>query len=290
MFVNVSRALKISLLLLVTTLCGCGAIPTVYNNATTLAMFQIDGYFDLDNAQTDKTKTQVRDAFAWHRQTQLPLYASKAREWAAKANRAWSTDEIAAEQAQGMAHLRDLINKITPAQAELALSFTEENLKYFEKTLNKDRTKYKKDWLDLSAEDAQEKRFDEGLKNLERIFGSFNTAQKKQLRSASDARSMNLAWNAEEKLKRQQFLQATLRKILVEKPSTAQAQTLLIAVVTRFEGFSSPEREAWSKAQRSQNHAWIALATQIATTEQRQTAKERLLTYAAEFEGLSTQR
>ncbi|WP_428311053.1 DUF6279 family lipoprotein [Hydrocarboniphaga sp.] len=75
-------ALATGLALLVLLAAGCSRIGLVYNRLDTLAQFQIGRYVDLTAQQRADFDTRFDATWAWHRRSQLPLYAAELRQLA----------------------------------------------------------------------------------------------------------------------------------------------------------------------------------------------------------------
>jgi hypothetical protein len=54
---------------------GCSAVKLAYNNAPELAYWWIDGYADLDDAQSLKVREELARLQQWHRTNELPRIA-----------------------------------------------------------------------------------------------------------------------------------------------------------------------------------------------------------------------
>ena len=74
-------------------LSGCSALRFTYNQGPVLAYWWLDGYMDFTDEQSPQVKQALADWFAWHRQTQLPEYAT----WLASV-RALAHEKVSAAQ------------------------------------------------------------------------------------------------------------------------------------------------------------------------------------------------
>jgi Family of unknown function (DUF6279) len=259
---------------------ACSLVGTAYQNATSLAMFEIDSYFDLNDAQTTAGRQRTDELMAWHRREALPLYVKQLRALASKVETGFDVAAVNATYEWGMGELRRVNQYAAPQQVELLTSLSDKQTVYLQKKLAKDNAKYRKEWLDASREDAVELRFDKFLTSVERLYGSFNREQKQQLRIASDARSFNPQAAYDYRLARQSAFIAALKKLPKNDPATAQAQ--IVAYISSLE---TPTENGLST--RRDMMQLIATASQIATPAQRASAKATLLDYANTFEGLS---
>jgi hypothetical protein len=259
---------------------ACSLVGTLYQNATSLAMLEIDSYFDLNEAQTTAGKQRTDELMAWHRREALPLYVKQLRTLAGKVEAGFDVAAVNATYDWGMGELRRVNQYAAPQQAELLASLSDKQIAYLQKKLAKENAKYRKEWVDASREEALELRFDKLLSTVERVYGNFSREQKQQLRSASDARAFNPKAAVDDRLMRQSTFIALLKNL--PKNDSALAQTQIAAFLATLE---TPT--AYSAVTRRELMQLIATASQIASPAQRTAAKTTLLDYANTFEGLS---
>jgi Family of unknown function (DUF6279) len=259
---------------------ACSLVGTLYQNATSLAMLEIDSYFDLNDAQTTAGKQRTDELMVWHRREALPLYVRQLRALAAKVESGFDVAAVNTTYDWGMGELRRVNQYAAPQQVELLTSLSDKQIAYLQKKLAKDNAKYRKEWVDATREDALELRFDKFLTNVERIYGNFSREQKQQLRAASDARAYNPKSAYEDRLARQSTFIAMMKKLPKNDAATAQAQiaAYISSLETPTENGLTTRRELMQL---------IATTNQIATPAQRTAAKATLLDYANTFEGLS---
>ncbi len=259
---------------------SCSLVGTLYQNATSLAMLEIDSYFDLNDAQTTAGKQRTDELMAWHKREVLPLYVKQLRTLASKVEAGFDVAAVNATYDWGMGELRRVTQYCAPQQVELLTSLSDKQIAYLQKKLTKDNIKYRKEWVDASREDILELRFDKYLSSVERIYGNFSREQKQQLRIASDARAFNPKVAYEDRLARQSAFISTLKKLPKNDAAAAQAQ--LAAYLTSLE---KPTEHGLTA--RREMMQLIVTTSQIAIPAQRTEAKATLLDYASTFEGLS---
>ena len=287
---------------------ACSLIGTLYQNATTLALYEIDSYFDL-SAEQESLGTQRTDALlAWHKREALPLYVKQMRAVAAKADAGFNANEVNDLLIWGQGELRRVVDYATPQQIELLSSLSDKQLIYFQRKLAKDNAKYRKEWVDASREDALALRFDKLLTSVERIYGSFSSEQKARIRALSDARIFEPKTAYAERLARQAQFVALAKSVALAtdmdakkdgakdgtkdgakdspnntaKISAAGASTLMTQFTTSLETSSD-----YGAQSRKDLCTMLAAVSQIATPAQRLAAKNTLLSYANTFENIS---
>lgn len=280
----ISHYFKRSALVLaaLTIVTACSLVSTLYQNATALAMLEIDAYFDLTAEQDQLGKTRTDAMMAWHKREVLPLYVKQLRTLASKAEQGLSSAEVLDTLDWGIGELRRVSNYTAPQQAELLTSLNDKQITHLQKKLAKEDKKYRKDWLDASKEDALELRFDKLITWVERIYGNLSVEQKTRIRQLSDQRSYDAKIDFAERLARQSQFVTLLKTLAKDRPSLESAQASIAAFVANLEKLSPHTQQ-----RRQELAALIAAISQIATPEQRLNAKNTLLSYASTFESIS---
>jgi hypothetical protein len=266
--------------LLLTGVTACGMVGVLYQNAASLAMLEIDSYFDLNEAQTLSGRQRTDELMAWHRREALPVYVKQLRALAGKVEAGFDVAAVNATYDWGMGELRRVNQYSAPQQVELLTSLSDKQIIYLQRKLAKDNVKYRKEWVTPSTEDAQALRFEKYLTWAERIYGTFNAEQRQQMRQLSDARSFNPKKSYDDRLARQTSFVNMLKTLAKNDAPAAQAQ--ITAFIASLE--TPSEDSAGSRRELMQ---LIATTSQIATPAQRAAAKAKLLDYANTFEGLS---
>ncbi len=267
---------------LVTVLAACSIVGALYQNATSLAMLEIDRYFDLNREQETAGKLRTEALMAWHRREVLPLYVKQLRGVASKVEQGFNSEQVGEVLTWGTGELRRVSDYALPQQAELLTSLSDQQITYFQKKMAKDNAKYRKQWLDSPREEALELRFDQLMTWVERIYGDLTQEQKKRIRALSDARAFEPQTAYNERLARQAQLLALIQSVVKNKDKQANAQALIANFISDLEKTSPHTHLA-----RKELVTLIAAISQIANSEQRLNAKNTLLEYAATFEGLS---
>jgi hypothetical protein len=193
----------------------------------------LDAYLDFDGSQTPKLRDELAQLQAWHRQNELPRVASLLQE-----AQALAPGDVTAAQACRMAdqireRLLAVAERAEPAGTELALSLGEGQLQQLERKYAKNNAEYRKNWLDRSAAEVQEKRYEKYLDRLEDFYGRLTPEQRDLVRrqvaqSAFDPRLIDAA-----RRRRQQQTLEMLRGFNATRPSTAEARAAIHAWVMR---------------------------------------------------------
>ncbi|MEJ1166536.1 DUF6279 family lipoprotein [Variovorax sp. CCNWLW186] len=269
----------IGVLLVAAALGACSTIKLAYNNLPELSYWWLDAYVDFDGSQTPKVRDELAQLLSWHRQNELPRVLGVLQEAQALAPR-----DVTAAQACRMAdQIRERLLAVTeraePAGTELALSLTEAQLQQLERKYAKNNAEYRKEWLDRSRAEVQEKRYEKFLDRLEDFYGRLTPEQRELVRQQVAQSVFDPRLAGSERRQRQQEALALLRGFNATKPPPAEARAAIHAYVMRI---ADPPPGPWRDHQQAllqegcRNLAALHNAT---SASQREQAVRRLQAY-----------
>jgi hypothetical protein len=275
------------LCLIVVAAAGCSAIRLAYNNADLLLYQSLDSFFDLDEQQEKLSKERIAALLAWHRKNELPAYAQWLGKVREQIGAPMTSDQVRALSEDLSAKSERLVARTLPDLAELATTLTPANLARLQEKYAKELEKTRKDYVDAPRDKQLERRYDQVLSNVERIYGRFSSEQREKLRAASDARPLDHRNWLAERTRRQQEILAALTQISTGKLPATQAANALQSVAQRFANSPDTQRRAYFERVNQSSYETMALATQLATPEQRQTARQTLDGWIADLNALA---
>ncbi|WP_242630993.1 DUF6279 family lipoprotein [Variovorax paradoxus] len=269
----------IGVLLVAAALGACSTIKLAYNNLPELSYWWLDAYVDFDGSQTPKVRDELAQLLSWHRQNELPRVLGVLQEAQALAPR-----DVTAAQACRMAEqIRERLLAVTeraePAGTELALSLTEAQLQQLERKYAKNNAEYRKEWLDRSPAEVQEKRYEKFLDRLEDFYGRLTPEQRALVRQQVAQSVFDPRLAGVERRQRQQEALGLLRGFNAAKPPPAEARAAIHAYVMRI---ADPPPGPWRDHQQAllqegcRNLAALHNAT---SASQREQAVRRLQAY-----------
>ncbi|MFL9667099.1 DUF6279 family lipoprotein [Variovorax sp. AB1(2024)] len=276
----------IGVLLLAAALGACSAIRLAYNNLPTVSYWWLDGYLDFDSEQAPKVRDELAQLLDWHRQNELPRIASLLQE-----AQALAPGEVTPAQVCIMAdRIRERLLAVTDhaetAGAQLALSLTAAQLQQLERKYAKNNATYRKEWLDRTPAQVQEKRYDQFLDRTEDFYGRLSTEQRELLRQQVAQSVFDPKLADAERRQRQQEALALLRGFVADKPTPAEARAALHAYIQRV---AEPPPGRWRDQQQAlleegcRNTAALHNGT---TASQRAQAVRRLQAYQEDLRQL----
>ncbi|WP_240204942.1 DUF6279 family lipoprotein [Variovorax sp. PDNC026] len=274
------------MLLLAAALGACSAIRLAYNNLPTVSYWWLDGYLDFDSEQAPKVRDELAQLLDWHRQNELPRIASLLQE-----AQALAPGEVTPAQVCTMAdRIRERLLAVTDhaetAGAQLALSLTAAQLQQLERKYAKNNATYRKEWLDRTPAQVQEKRYDQFLDRTEDFYGRLSTEQRELLRQQVAQSVFDPKLADAERRQRQQEALALLRGFVADKPTPAEARAALHAYIQRV---AEPPPGRWRDQQQAlleegcRNTAALHNGT---TASQRAQAVRRLQAYQEDLRQL----
>jgi hypothetical protein len=284
----IARALGLGLLSLV--LVGCSALRLAYNQAPSLGYWWIDGYADLNEAQTGQLRRDIDAFFAWHRTAELPGYIQRLQQWQQMAQTDSSAD-LACTQFDALrgAYLRMVDRSLEP-MARLALTLTPAQLQHLQKKYDKNNREFEEKYIRVSSEERIDNLMDRALDRYEPLYGDLSNAQLALLRerirsSPFDAQRVNT-----ERLRRQTDLIRTLRELQTERGATvATATTALRRWHDRVMQSPLPGFAAYSDHLVRNACEQFAAVHNTTTAEQRQHAVRVLKDYELDLRSLTAQ-
>ncbi|MDH6592893.1 hypothetical protein M2165_002782 [Variovorax sp. TBS-050B] len=275
--VNLARI--IGLLLAAAALGACSTVRLAYNNLPELSYWWLDGYLDLDGAQTPKVRDELAQLLAWHRRNELPRVATLLQEAEALAPRDVTATEACRMADRIRERLLAVAEQAEPAGTELALSLGEAQLQQLERKYAKNNAEYRKEWLDRSAAQVQERRYDKFVERLEDFYGRLTPEQRALVRQQVAQSVFDPRLADAERRQRQQEALALLRGFQSARPPAAEARAAIHAYVMRV---ADPPPGPWREHQQAllqEGCRNLAALHNITAPGQREQALRRLQAY-----------
>jgi hypothetical protein len=274
---------------MVLLLAACSSLKLGYNNADTLLVYSLDGYFNLDDAQQELARERVSELLAWHRSTQLHAYARFLDDTERKVGngRVGADDVLAFQQAMHEKLMR-VGEQAAPELARLALTLTPAQVDHFADKLAKDDAKTRRELLKLAGRQTLDDRVEAYAERAQSWFGSLSKEQLEMVRSALAAQPSGQQLWMEERERRQRDLVALLRTIVDEKPSELIAADRLRAYFAQLAQPADEARRARVQENWRDNAQLIAQLINTATPAQKAALAGKLRGYAQDFNALAS--
>jgi Family of unknown function (DUF6279) len=259
---------------------GCSAIKLAYNNAPELTYWWIDGYADLNDAQSLKVREELARLQQWHRTNELPRIAELLQR-----TRQLALADTSPEQVCNLfGEARKRIDAVT-AQAEaptvaVALTLRAPQIAHMEARFAKGNAEWQTEWIAGTPAERQARRLKSSVERSEQFYGTLEERQLVVLRSAIAQSTFDPQLSYAERLRRQRdVLQALREATATPPPSLVQATALFRGTLERTISSPDPAYRSYAERAISDSCRTFAQLHNSTTPEQRERAARRLAAY-----------
>lgn len=266
---------------------ACSAVRLGYDNADTLLLYKLDGYFDLDLQQQQLARDRVRALLAWHRRTQLRGYSELIEAAGRSIETGIAPDDVLALNLEMNRRLITIGEQAAGDLAALALTLQPEQVEHFAAKLADDDEQARHE-LAPAGKRPEEARIKRAVARADEWFGSVSPQQVQLIRAAIAARPNSDAWWARERERRRGDLLELLRRVRAEHPPADEAARWLRQYFARLPDPLDAQRRARLMQVRRDNAELIAALVNAATPEQKATLLGKLRGYAEDFTTLAS--
>jgi hypothetical protein len=306
LFKNLLRIIGAAMLVI--GLQGCGALRLAYNQSPLATYWYLDGYLDFNSAQRPLVKAALDDIQQWHRQTQLPLYIETLEELQQQMPKDMSAAQACTIYTQVQERLVVTFEGIAGrlqsegqsegpgagksagqgAGMQVLTSLDNTQMEHLKRKFARTNDKYRKDYVDGPTSKRREKRVEQVISRTESLYGNLTNQQEALIDARLEASGLDPETTYAERLRRQQDLLQTLRKM--SQVSSANAPAELAGYLVRVTTSPNPNYRDYSQKTRLQGCQTFADLHNSMSPEQRLTASRKLQNYASDLRVLSRQR
>ncbi len=273
---------------------GCSAVKLAYNNVPELAYWWIDGYADLNDAQSVKVREELARLHQWHRTAELPKIADLLQRIGQLAPADTQPEQVCALFADIRNRIDALTAQAEPAAVGLAMGLAPSQITHIEAKFGKGNAEWRDEWSSGTPAERQAKRLKSAVERGEQFYGTLEERQLAVLRSAIARSDFDSQLSFAERLRRQQDLLQTLRLASGAaggaRASVVQASAALRAYLERSVNSPDPAYRAYADRAIAEGCKTIAQLHNSTTSEQRERAVRRLAAYGRDARELAAQR
>ena len=280
----------LALLLLAAGLQACSAVKIAYNQAIELSFWQLDGYFDFNDAQKPRVREELAKVHQWHRQTQLSVYIEALQRW-----QTWLPGEVTEAQACAVfdevrSNLQLISDRALPGAGSVVATLAPEQLNAMQKKFFKLNAEYRSEFIEGAPAALLEKRYKKAVKRAEMVYGSLDEPQLLVLKSRLAQSTFDASLSLNENQRRQRDAVQSLTPLIAGQSTSEQARPVLQAYLQR--ALNSPNTAYRSYQERLTRDSCAAFAAlhNSTTAAQRAKAVQTLASYAQDFRLLTAQR
>lgn len=267
--------------LVATLLSGC-VIRVVYNQLDWLALWYVQDYLDLDEAQEEQAKALIARTLAWHRATQLPRYAQLAHTLldglGAPLGPRFVVDRYA-----GIVALWDaLLRRVSPDMAALLQTLSDEQVEELFARLAKENRELDEDYSGISREERRAKQDKAILRAFRRFTGWLSPGQEALIASrTAKLHDLSADW-----LHRRAAWQQEFRVLLIGRKSNPEFTARFTDLLLNPNQFDSPGYRDLVVENQEDSFELVTEVLGTLSPDQSGHLRKNLATYASDFDAL----
>lgn len=146
---------------------GCSSLTLGYGQAPRLLGWWVDGYLDLDRAQSRQLDAALRQLHDWHRRDELPQWVALLQDADATLSRGFSEADLQRLERAVDDSLRRTLQRAAPLAQPLLAQLSEAQWAQLQRRM----AEKQQEWREREAEQDAEDRSDRYLKALRRWLG-----------------------------------------------------------------------------------------------------------------------
>jgi hypothetical protein len=166
---------------------GCSSIGLVYNRLDTVVHFEVGGYVDLDKQQQAAFDSRFDALWAWHRRTQLPVYARDLRELARQVNAPLTVQQVQKIDEQTREHIDLTTVESLKVAAPTMAAFSDEQVADMLAAVDKRAAKENKKQQKMDDAQWRESRVKEAADRLDEWTGDVTREQHQRIEAWATA-------------------------------------------------------------------------------------------------------
>lgn len=270
--------------------CGQATWRFAYNQAPSILLWRMDSFADLNDGQEEVARERLATLHTWHRSTQLPEYAALLARVREQLPRNATPEQMCRYWADLRPSLEALAERTVPLWAELGMSLSDAQIRHIEGRQARSNRDWRADFLDGSAEQRKDKRVELTVGRLEMVYGPLDNAQKQTVARLLEQSAFDAAASFAERVRRQQDLVATVRRMQAEKMTPAQAQDAVRGYMARLWNSPSASHRAYAQRITQSNCQFYAAIHNAMPAAKREAAVVKLKGYEADLLALAGSR
>lgn len=268
--------------LLAATLLGGCVIRVVYNQLDWLALWYVQDYFDMDDAQEAQAKAVIARTLTWHRATQLPRYSTLTRNLLEGIGAPPDPLFIADRYAEIVELWDTLLQRICPEVAALLQTLSDEQVEELFANLAEENEELAEDYSGSTAEERRKKQDKAIIRTFRRFTGRLNDTQDALIhRSGAGLHDLSADW-----LRRRAAWQQQLRILLVGRKSDPRFAERLTNLMLNPNQFDPPGYRQLVVENQQRSFQLVTEVLGSLSVAQSEHLRKNLTTYAGDFDAL----
>ena len=270
-------------------LAACSLVTLGYNSLPLLTFGWLDGYIDFDDTQAPRVREDLARLHQWHRAHELPRYAALLQQMEQLAPGEPTAAQACAVYDSGRRHLLALAERAEPMIVSTALSLQPAQLAHLAQRFQRRDEEWRRDWVERSPGQRQDKRITQSTERLERLYGRLEPAQRQVLREQVARSVFDPQRVLAERQRRQADLLETLRRLQAPALPLQEARQLWRGFMARTQASPDANWQRHAQALTQEQCALFAAVHAAASPAQREAAAARLRSWRQDLAALAPQ-
>ena len=268
---------------LAATLLGGCVIRVVYNQLDWLALWYVEDYLALDDAQEIQAKALIARTLAWHRATQLPQYSTLTRKLIMGIGTPTDPEFLAERYAEVVELWDALLQRVCPDFAALLQTLSNEQVEELFANLAEENDELAGDYAGGTAEERRKKQATAIIRAIRRFTGRLNDNQEAIVRRSGERlHDLSADW-----LRRRAAWQQQLRILLVGRKSDPRFAERLTNLVLNPNQFDTTGYRQLVVENQQRSFALVSEVLGTLSAGQSEHLRQNLTTYARDFDALA---
>jgi len=259
------------LLLLCTLLVGCGT-KFVYHHLDWFAIHYIEDFVDLNEQQKTMIEEVMPSLVEWHKAEALPSYVKQVDELLALSLREVTVAQIAQHQERARVYYEQLVKKVLPNVAQVAVTLSEKQIDQFMESVLKRHEKFAKKYRDMNDSELREFYQEKVTEDLEEWLGPLTSEQKEVVK----AWSLNIQSTISDWVVVQMTFREQIRALFDKRQQPEQFQAHLDQLLLNSESYYSPILKAKLAYNRELAQRYLVDILRISSPKQEQHFRQEL--------------
>lgn len=278
---------QIAAILALLLLQGCSAIKLGYQQLPTLSYWWLDSAISFNDPQADRAKEALGNVHRWHRSQELATYTDLLQRTIELGPSDLQASQVCSTWAEVQAKIDRSMRVVIAQAVPVAQLLGPRQLSHLARHQERKNEDWDEQWLQGSAADRLERRLDKTLDRYRSFYGELSTAQVALVKTQVGQSVWSPEWGRHDRLRREQDLLSTLRRVSSSDMPADQAEAELWGVWQRW--FMPPDEAGRTLVKKMTLQACDNLAQLHNTTspEQRLRAARVLRNYVRDIRDLT---
>lgn len=275
------------LVLALLVLQGCSTVKFGYPQLPQVGYWWLDSKLSLGDAQSTATREALERLLRWHREKELLPTAELIARTAQQAGGPLQAQQVCQTWQEVLKGMDRVMREAVVQAAPVAQQLGPRQLGHLARHWERQNEDWEKEWLQGPAPRRLQQRVKRAVERYEDFYGELNAAQLAMVRTQIEQSDWSAEWGRLDRLRRQQDLLASLRRIGQGPMDTAQAQAELWGVWQRWLSPPAPADLERVRRMTEQGCESLALLHNSTTPQQRQRAQRKLRGYESDLRDLA---